>query len=216
MPLPTAIGTSLGLLRRIREASTVRLKAVLGIPMPIDTPDRRILEDVILPAYAARADLPRVLWVGCETYTAHYRRFFHAHEYWTLEPAWKKRLYGGRRHVTATLENLQRHFASDSLDLIFCNGICGWGLDRLEDAEVAFERCFDALRPGGELLVGWNDREPWRPFRPEDITSLRRFRPKTFEPLGTWRCPVEGEMRHVFDFYDKPMVDESVRRGQLG
>jgi len=174
------------------------------MPMSIDTPDRRVLEDVILPAFAARADLRRVLWVGCEPYTAHYRRFFRGHEYWTIEPAWKNRLYGARRHVTDTLENLQCHFGTDSLDLILCNGVCGWGLDRREDAEVAFARCFDALRPGGELLLGWNDLDPWRPYRPEDIASLQRFRPRNFEPLGTWHYPVEGEYRHVFNFYEKP------------
>lgn len=192
------------LLSRISEVFEPRLKAVLGIPMPIDFPDRRVLEDTILPALSARSDLRRVLWVGCAPYTAHYRRFFRGHEYWTLEPKWENRLYGARRHVIDRLENLSNYFDAGSLDLILCNGVFGWGLNRREDAELAFENCFDVLRSGGELLLGWDDQDPHRPHQPEDINSLQHFRHHMFEPLGTWRYRVAGELKHVFDFYEKP------------
>ena len=204
MALTTALSRLAHTLPHAHRALGRRLKAVLGIPMRIDQPDRRLIEEVILPAFAARSDLQRVLWVGCDYYSAHYRRYFRDREFWTLEPLARNRVYGARRHVVDTLEHLPRHFAPASVDLILCNGIIGWGLNRREDAEIAFGHCFGTLRPGGELMVGWNNRDPWRPYRPDDLASLACFRHLTFEPLGTWRCAMPGEFQHVFDFYQKP------------
>ena len=45
------------------------------------------LEQVIFPRYLADPRIKRVLFVGCDKYTAQYeRRFFASHDYWTIEP----------------------------------------------------------------------------------------------------------------------------------
>jgi hypothetical protein len=41
-----------------------------------ETPDRDVLEQVIFPALRDRADVRRILLVGCEWYTRHYPRAF--------------------------------------------------------------------------------------------------------------------------------------------
>jgi SAM-dependent methyltransferase len=176
----------------------------LGLPNPMRTPDRDTLEQVILPRYAARSVIKAVLFVGCAWYTHHYQRMLPGREYRTLDPdPWKKR-FGARRHIVAGLEHVAAHVAPASLDLIICNGVFGWGLDARADCERAFDGCFDALRPGGELVIGWNDVPEHRPLDLASLQSLARFRPLTFEPLGSSEHLANPDNRHIFNFYAKP------------
>jgi hypothetical protein len=52
-------------------------------------------------------------------------------------------------------------------------------------------------------VFGWNDIPQNRPFPPDEIESLKRFRPFVFPPLGTAHERVAVENRHVFSFYVK-------------
>jgi len=198
-------------LRRIDAAVLSPIKGRLGVAMPMDTPDRRVLEQIILPHYAGRDDVRTVLFVGCESYTSHYQRWFRGRSYWTIEPDRAKSCYGSRNHVVDVIEHLDRHFEPHSLDLIVCNGVIGFGLDRRENAELAFQRCFESLRDRGELVVGWNDVAEFRPFRPDDIASLGWFEHRAFPPLGAWRHHTGSELRHVFDFYVRPAGERGAR-----
>jgi len=182
----------------------ILVRNALGLPNRMRTVDRDTLEQVILPAYAARSDIRTVLFVGCAWYTGHYERMLPGRAYWTLDPdPWKKR-FGARRHIVAGLEDIADHIAPASLDLILCNGVFGWGLDDRAACERAFDGCFDALRSGGELMIGWNDVPEHRPLDLASLQSLARFRPLPFEALGSSQHLANAENRHVFNFYAKP------------
>jgi len=182
----------------------ILLRNALGLPNRMRTRDRDTLERVILPAYAARQDIKTVLFVGCAWYTRHYEKMLPGRTYWTMDPdPWKKR-FGARRHIVAGLESLDAHIAPGSLDLIVCNGVFGWGLDDRADCERAFAACFKALRPSGELIIGWNDVLELRPLELATLQSLARFRPLIFGPLGSAQYLANPENRHVFNFYAKP------------
>ena len=121
----------------------------LGLPNRMRTLDRDTLEQIILPAYAARSDIRTVLFVGCAWYTRHYERMLPGRAYWTIDPdPWKKR-FGARRHIVAGLESIDAHIAPASLDLIICNGVFGWGLDDRADCERAFQGCLILTFGGG-------------------------------------------------------------------
>ena len=182
----------------------ILVRNALGLPNRMPTLDRETLEQVIMPAYAARSDIKTVLFVGCAWYTRHYEKMLPGRVYWTIDPdPWKKR-FGARRHIIAGLESLDAHIAPASLDLIICNGVFGWGLDDRAACERAFEGCFNALRPAGELIIGWNDVLERRPLELASLQSLARFRPLTFEALGSTQHLANPENRHVFNFYAKP------------
>ncbi len=181
----------------------------LGLPTPLDTADRRVLEKIIIPGYLADAAVQRVLFVGCDIYTAHYERlYFSRHEYWTLEPEAKLRRYGAkRRHVIARLEELAKYFSEPYFDLIICNGVYGWGLNTAEQCEAAFAQCHACLNAGGHLLIGWND-VPTHTDRASvllaDVASLARFEKFRFPALGTWKYVTETAYRHTYEFYRRP------------
>jgi SAM-dependent methyltransferase len=181
----------------------------LRLPTPLDSHDRRVLEQIIFPGYVADPAVKRVLFVGCDNYTAHYeRRFFANCEYWTLEPNAEMRRYGAKlRHVVAPLEELEKHFPECHFDLIICNGVYGWGLNTAEQCEAAFSQCHRCLSSGGHLLIGWDDvpthKDRASVLLPE-LASLARFEKFRFPELGTWQYVTDTPYRHIYEFFRKP------------
>ncbi|HKT17956.1 MAG TPA: methyltransferase domain-containing protein [Stellaceae bacterium] len=176
----------------------------LGLPTPLRTEDRRVLEQVIFPAYATRDDIHTVLFVGCQWYTRHYEKtYFPRQTFWTIDPLRDARRYGASHHVVAPLERLADFFPESTFDLIICNGVYGWGLDSRAQCEAAFAQCHSRLRPGGHFVLGWNDTPALTPMPLESIASLKLFRRADFPEFGTWRFVTQTKLRHVFDFYCK-------------
>jgi SAM-dependent methyltransferase len=178
----------------------------LHLATPIDTHDRRVLEQAVFPGYLADPRIRRVLFVGCDNYTAQYeRRFFASRDYWTIEPNPKMRRYGSKQHVVAVLEQLNDHFQPGFFDLIICNGVYGWGLDSAEQCEIAFGNCHTCLAPGGHLLIGWDDIPTHRAsVQLSEVASLAQFDKFQFPALGRWRYVTDTPYRHIYEFYQKP------------
>jgi SAM-dependent methyltransferase len=180
------------------------VRYALGLPVPLDTEDRHVLEKVVFPHFLALPDTHRVLFIGCDWYTKHYQRaFFSDRDYWTLDVSPKARKFGGTQHIVDGVESLETHFAPGSFDLIFCNGVYGFGLDRLEHCERAIEACWSTLRPGGYFVFGWDDIPARTPVPLEKITALNRFEHFPLDHLGTWRYLTDTPYRHTYDFYRK-------------
>ena len=180
------------------------LRKRLGLPTPLNTEDRRILEQTIFPFYGANPSFQNVLFVGCNTYTSDYQRlYFGDRNFWTIEPNADLTQFGARQHVVAPLEEMGRHFAEKFFDLIICNGVFGWGLDREAQCNAAFEQCHICLREGGHLIFGWDDVARRTPIEVAQISSLARYGRFNFPPLGTWRYLTDTPYRHTFDFYQK-------------
>ena len=180
------------------------LRKRLGLPTPLNTEDRRVLEQAIFPYYADDPAFATVLFVGCNTYTSHYqRRYFAGKNFWTIEPDAALQKFGAAQHVVAPLEEVGQHFKPQFFDVIICNGVFGWGLDRAAQCEAAFSQCYTCLREDGHLVFGWDDIPRRTPIALDEVPSVRRFRHFTFPPLGTWRYLTETPYRHTFDFYQR-------------
>jgi SAM-dependent methyltransferase len=177
----------------------------LHLPITLDTEDRRVLEQIILPYYAQAPRFKTILFVGCGPYTVRYRQtFFPTADYWTVDACAETRRYGANRHVVAPLEQLSRHFPERFFDLIVCNGVYGWGLDTLAQCEAAFSQCFTCGKENGHLVFGWDDLPERTPVPLDQVASLRRFSMHLFSPLGTWRYVTDTPYRHTYDFYRRP------------
>lgn len=184
--------------------ATAALRRRLGLPTPLDTVDRRILEESIFPYYCNDITFKKILFVGCAVFTSHYQReYFAGKEFWTIEPHPDQARFGSTNHVVAPLENASNHFAPGYFDVIFCNGVYGWGLDTLAQGEAAFAACHASLRDGGHLVFGWNDLPQRTPFGLDEIQSRKSFNRFYFPPLEGCQYFTETRQRHVFDFYQK-------------
>jgi SAM-dependent methyltransferase len=169
-----------------------------------DTPDRTVLECTILPFYQLSEEHERLLFIGCDWYTYGYQRLFRLKRLTTIDPALDRARFGAESHQIAPMKTMGGVCPPGSVDAIICNGIIGWGLDDLAEAEESFEAAFTALRPGGHLIIGWNDLEGRRPFVPRDVKALKAFEPLKFPGIGVAELKTPGEIRHVYNFYQKP------------
>ncbi len=178
---------------------------VIGREMPIINHDRYILEQKIIPYFVERKEFTKVLFVGCGSYTKHYEKWFEKKEYWTIDINPMKKIYGAKKHITGSMSDLKLHFKDNDLDLIICNGVFGWGLNDRKDVEEAFLGCYESLREGGALVVGWDDVPEKKPFPLETCESLSRFQSYFFPPLSTseYRNLTDKSDKHVFNFYLK-------------
>jgi SAM-dependent methyltransferase len=171
-----------------------------------ETPDREVLEQVIFPALRERADVRRILFVGCDWYTRHYPRAFGDRELWTIDVDPAKARYGAERHVVDTVAKLDAYFPPANFDAVIFNGILGYGIDDAGEAEVTVAQCFECLRPSGLFVLGWDDEEGVQ-VSPDAIAALRRFEPVTLPPFTAPSYPTFGSVRHVFEFYARPADD---------
>ena len=182
-------------------------RRAVGRDATMDSPDRKLLEDCILPHYRARPDVREVLFVGTRWYTRGYAERLDRQHFVTLDIDPRAARHGSaQRHIVACVSEVERHFAPDSLDLIVLNGVFGWGLNDRERMQRALQGFHRVLRPGGELLIGWNDVPGHRPFDLHRVPALAKFEPLRFEPLGVQSVTLPTDNRHCFEFYRKPLA----------
>lgn len=177
-------------------------RRALGLPAVIDTPDRRLLEGTILPHYAGREDVRELLFVGTRWYTQGYESLFVRQRYVTLEIDPAAARWGSRaEHVTGSAAEVAGFFTAGRFDVVIFNGVFGWGLNERSEVERAVRGFQIVLRPGGELVVGWNDVALRRPFPFAELRALDGFEAFVFAPLGraVWQQP--GGTRHRFEFF---------------
>ena len=183
-----------------------RLKSYFFRVNNLNSPDRAILEKIIFPELDKKGKNLRILFVGCEWYTGHYKDFFKYQEFWTMDFNKSVARFGSANHVIDKLENLDHHFTDNSFDIIICNGILGFGTDDPINADIVFQKCFAALKTNGLFLLGWNRNDKVESNDPRNIQSLSKFEPIVFKALKTNRYNVSDGSSHVFDFYLKPNI----------
>lgn len=178
----------------------------LGIPLGfsphLTTADRRVLEQQILPYFADSPNFHHVLFIGCEWYTKSYEKIFTGKDYWTLDKDPQKATYGSKKHICDEFKNINKHFAEESLDLIICNGVLGWGLNNPKEIDLAVLHSYQCLRKNGVLILGWNDTPEHR-IDLDSSQSLKKFQPYYFSPLAMSSYRTHSKNAHVYNFYIK-------------
>ena len=170
--------------------------------------DRRVLEDRVLRQLAAAASPQHILSVGVRAYTRHHEALLAPHRLSTIDIDPAVARHGSTlRHVVGSVCDADRHFAAESFDAVVMNGVFGWGLDTRADVDTALIALHHVLRPGGLLVIGWNDVALRRPFPLSSASALRRFEPQGIAALGVASLRLGGPNRHRFDFFVKPRAD---------
>ena len=167
----------------------------------IQSADRAILESELV-GYAADPALRALLFVGCEWYTRHYETLFDPDRarFRTIDIDPGRARHGATGHVVAPLQEVAAHLAAASVDVIVCNGVYGFGIYERAELARAFAASREVLRPGGAMLLGWNDVPALAPFDPLDVALAAGFA-RDPERGDGWRVRTDTPTRHTFDFY---------------
>ena len=171
--------------------------------------DRQLLEDTLLAGYAADATLRTLLFVGCDWYTQDYVEVFAPgrQRFVTVDIDPAKARFGAPGHLVAPMQEIARHFAAGSVDVIVANGVYGFGIDDRRELAAAFAAAREVLRPGGTLVLGWNDVPALAPFDPQALAGEAGFEPSPASPLGAWRTTTDTPLRHTYDSYARSGAD---------
>lgn len=176
----------------------------LGLPTPLDTEDRHVLENIIFKHYLALPDVRTILFVGVDWYTKHYEKtYFENKRLWTIDVSPSARKYGARNHLVCALEDAEEYFSKASFDLIICNGVYGFGLNTKAACERGFGACYNLLRERGYFVLGWNDIPQQQRAPLETIDNFAKFTPCEFPPLRTHRYLTSTPLHHIYEFYEK-------------
>ncbi|MBU2103487.1 class I SAM-dependent methyltransferase [Patescibacteria group bacterium] len=132
-------------------------KKLFGHYWAMHSPDRLVLVKEILPKFSKAGGT--MLWVGCEKYTRTYPKLLEKHGgvCWTLELVPEQSRWGNSgRHIIGDLTKADLLFPEHTFDVVFCNGVIGWGVNGPEQQRDAFRAMAHIMKPGATLLLGWN------------------------------------------------------------
>jgi hypothetical protein len=178
------------------------------------SPDRIFLKDTLLPEVGKRGG--RVLFVGCQRYTAGYPRILDGHgaECWTIDIDPAAARWGAMgRHTVLDARYIAQHFSSEFFDTVVLSGVFGFGVDTDLLQNTVLVAVNRVLKCGGLLVLGWNtDRSP-DPMQLDELQ--RRFNAGVLGGLGSRRT-FQGTT-HVFDFLlTKKSADGSDAQSETG
>lgn len=144
------------------------------------------------------------LFVGMHEYTWHYPRLLKM-DFHSLDMDPEQAVYGpAGRHTIGSATNMSAFYPEASFDVVVANGLIGWGLNERADFERLMEQCHRVLKPGGLLILGYNDTPEHSPFE-VDIAWRNLFAPMTPAIPGVTqaRHAMNDSYAHVFIFGEK-------------
>lgn len=90
-----------------------------GLDIHLNFPDRRILEEIIIPYFVNKDEFKNILFVGCDWYTKPYKKYFKNKNYWSIDIDPRKKIYGANKHITDSIEKLNNYIDDNYFDVIF-------------------------------------------------------------------------------------------------
>ncbi len=169
-------------------------------------PDRVVLVKTLFKSIFHQTDYlargKQALWVGvCRTTRPYYKKLqSHGASVSTIDidPA-MARFGHGRQHVIGDACDLGTHYEADFFDIVFCNGVMGWGINTEAEQAQCFAAMGTVMKPGGLLVLGWNTHKSRDPL----VTKLHdsHFLPMDLPGFGQ-RMVVQGAT-YVFDMFTR-------------
>ena len=159
---------------------------------------RDFLELELLP-HLREANYRNILIVGVMPYSQHYAYFLMRQGACvsTMDSDSKAAACGSpQMHIVDRIENAGSYFPDDSIDLVLCCGIYGFGLMDEKEVRASLSAVRRVLKPKGLLVFSWN-RKPMHD--PIDLANSGAF-------SGFRRCDVMGRQcadfgENIFEFF---------------
>jgi len=181
----------------------------LNIEFRLRAPNRDFLEESVFgylnELSAESAPDIKTLFVGLDKHNWHYPRLLRC-QFHSMDIEARMAVYGQRdRHWNGCATRMAEHYGPNAFDVVVANGLVGYGINSALDFRRLMTQCEQVLKPGGLLVLGYNDRPDRAPF--PVLPVAREF----FEPfvppitgVEHYVHPVDDAFRHVYVFLRKP------------
>jgi SAM-dependent methyltransferase len=189
----------------------VRRRLIRHVPRPLlygyswvvmlGMPDRVVLDQRIIPTLID-SGANTVLSIGVAYYNAHQPAVFAARgvDLWTIDIDQQKAIWGSPgRHITGDVLDISHHLAPETFDAVILNGVLGYGIDDARSVDRALRSIAAVLKPGGQLVIGWNHDKTKDPTLLPVAKDL--FRPSASLD-GVAHLVLEGSTM-VYDFLER-------------
>jgi Methyltransferase domain len=181
------------------------LRQALGNLRRARKPDRLVLVKTLFKTLAHQTDAlstdKQVLWIGvCHTTAPYYARLERGSALvHTIDINPDSHRYGHPvRHSIASATAMQGVYQPHFFDLVFCNGVLGWGIDSPADQRTCFNEMAAVMKPGAVLVLGWNTHKMRDPLCDSSLFDSH-FAPHDLPGFGR-RMVVQGTT-HVYDIF---------------
>jgi SAM-dependent methyltransferase len=179
----------------------------LRIVVPIVNADRDFLENRIFAFLVDDATVKTVLFAGVELYTWHYAKYLKGKQFCTIDIDSNKAPFGSKDgHTVGSVTQLSTFYDRDYFDVVILNGLIGYGLNSKQDVDRALAESFAILRPGGLMIIGWNNTPEHLDFVLEGLEAYQLYDKYIPERLSLTSNRIEANAsnKHTFDFLTKP------------
>jgi SAM-dependent methyltransferase len=175
----------------------------LGLWTP---PDRKLLQSAIFPFFAEKKDCQNILFVGWADFCQGYARAFAGKNFISIDPDKGKAPFAkDHQHFSLRVEDLNSQLAPGfRFDVIFLNGVLGYGTNQQDSAEEVLLSCQNLLKPGGWLMTGVNPHHLGE-IEYHNLEGLKFFSPATPSFLKSseiqMKFPFFPGLFHTYRFY---------------
>lgn len=157
---------------------------------------RRYFDNIIVPRYSRRGNVN--LFIGIEWYNEWiFKKYKHV-KWVSIDPFEKNTQFGATNHFTGTFpRDLSISEYTNKFDVVFCNGVYGWGVNSSHELSEVLENISVILKPGGLCIFGYNTEKEHNPLTE---TTLLRIVNRYFSLISRERVCVDtgGGEDHVF------------------
>jgi hypothetical protein len=155
------------------------LAVKLGIEFPVKSSNRIFMEKNIFQyinqIYGGKQPRSTGLFIGTDKRSWHYPTLLDL-DLHTIDIDEKKALYGNHKHhIVGSATELGRHYASESFDVIFGNGLIGFGMNTAKQCEDLLAGSALLLKPNGIFIIGFNDGPQFVNFKVKAAINYQLF-----------------------------------------
>ncbi|MBO1015683.1 methyltransferase domain-containing protein [Achromobacter sp. SD115] len=180
----------------------------LGANFQLRVPSRMFMEQEVFDYVnehfrrGAAAPVARCLFIGLDKHNWHYDQLLSL-DFYSIDLNPRNAAYGQpNRHVVGSATELSSHYPPHSFDVVFANGLIGFGLDTEEAFNQLMFECHRVLTGDGMLVLGYNDKPDRLSFKVEQAKGFQVY--KTFEPgiagmMGARHIVADG-FQHCYVF----------------
>ena len=157
---------------------------------------RRYFDNILVPRYAVGGK--RILFIGIEWYNRWIFHKYKAAQWVSIDPFESNRKFGAKDHLVGKFPddiNIEDNVAT--FDVVFCNGVYGWGVNSETGLEYVMQNITSILKPNGICIFGYNTAERNNPVAQETLFNIIT-RSLILENKEQVRITNETHDKHIF------------------